>query len=581
MKKNLLLVATAMMACTSVFGQWNSNPAENMLAWPEDRSYYYQEMEMTPDGSVWIAVNNPVQGRIHTSLQLIDSLGNLKFEEPLVMADYPTRTWTSCGQILFVDRDGNAIVSLNDFRYTPEGRELENHTVYKISPEGEFLWGEEGITLEGENVYDLVAAMDICQLSDGSYVFAWMHNRDGNFNMMSIEMQRISPDGEMLWNPEDVRLYDENITYQYPYVVDGGNNQVILLYAKGSGQELLARKLDFDGTPVWSEDTRVYTAGWGSIPIWTLIDVNPVDGGFIVSWNDDRYFTEIESAYMAYVKSNGEIGFSTANGEKLGYAGWRSLNVKCHYDKASDSFYAMWNECSSSQSWYRVVAQRISKEGELLWSENGLELKPMERTTYGYGSIQSGINDEMAFFYMRNYAGTFGDVEAFVTAVNVNDTTIRRESEFTKGERVSEKSVLTTTPMINNSYWVAKWIDGGTAEDEEKVDKLLMHRINNDFTLGNPNADGAVEGVQADANTFVALATLVEGEAMFATNLATATQATLAIYDINGALVATPFEGVLAAGRQYIEWNANVPAGIYVATLTTAQGVETVKVLVK
>ena len=55
MKKNLLLVATAMMACTSVFGQWNSNPAENMLAWPEDRSYYYQEMEMTPDGSVWIA----------------------------------------------------------------------------------------------------------------------------------------------------------------------------------------------------------------------------------------------------------------------------------------------------------------------------------------------------------------------------------------------------------------------------------------------------------------------------------------------------------------------------------------------
>ncbi|MBQ5750048.1 MAG: T9SS type A sorting domain-containing protein, partial [Bacteroidaceae bacterium] len=147
--------------------------------------------------------------------------------------------------------------------------------------------------------------------------------------------------------------------------------------------------------------------------------------------------------------------------------------------------------------------------------------------------------------------------------------------------RVSEKSGLTTTPMINNSYWVAKWTDGGSVDEEEKVDKLLMQRINNDFTLGNPNADGAVEGVQADANTFVAVATLVEGEAMFATNLATATQATLAIYDINGALVATPFEGVLAAGRQYIEWNANVPAGIYVATLTTAQGVETVKVLVK
>ena len=68
---------------------------------------------------------------------------------------------------------------------------------------------------------------------------------------------------------------------------------------------------------------------------------------------------------------------------------------------------------------------------------------------------------------------------------------------------------------------------------------------------------------------------------MFATNLAAATQATLAIYDINGMLVATPFEGVLAAGKQYIEWNADVPAGIYLATLTTAYGVETVKLLVK
>ena len=583
MKKTLLLVASAVMACTSAFGQWSSNNAENLLAWEEN--YYSTAMNTTPDGKVWLAVHDPFQNAeaghsgVTVALQLIDSLGNFCFEEPIRVSDYPSRSWVSCGEYLFVDRDGNAIIALYDERLGHQS--LEGYTVYKVSQTGEFLWGEEGITLEGENVYDLVAAMDICQLADGSYVFAWQRSQPDRMNHMSIELQRISSEGEMLWNPEDVRLYDEKTPYQYPYVVDGGNNQVILLYAKGSSQDLCARKLDFDGASVWSEDTKVYTAGWGSIPIWTLIDVTPVDGGFIVTWNDDRYYTEIESAYMAYVKTNGDIGFSTANGEKLGYAGWRSLNVKCHYDKASDSFYAMWNECSSSQSWYRVVAQRISKEGELLWSENGLELKPMERTTYGYASIQSGINDEMAFFYMRNYAGSFGDVEAFVTTVNVNDTTIRRESEFTKGERVSEKSGLASTPMINDSFWVVKWTDGGTAEDEEKVDKLLMQRINNDFTLGNPNGDGAVEGVQADANTFVALATLVDGEAMFATNLAAATQATLAIYDINGALVATPFDGVLAAGRQYIEWNANVPAGIYLATLTTANGIETVKLLVK
>ena len=579
MRRNLLLVAAGLIGCISVMGQWNSDPAKNLQVWPDDMSYYYNEMAMTSDGKIWLAANYPQIGGVATGLQLIDADGNLLFEKPLVVSDFESRSWTSYGQVLFVDRDGNAIVSVYDFRYGGTEAQLENHTVYKISPEGEFLWGEEGITLEGENVYELVASMSICQLTDGSYVFAWMHNRGSDYSMFTIEMQRISADGEMLWNADDVRLYDEKTSYSYPYLVDGGNNQVILLYAKGSSQDLYARKIDFDGTPVWSEDTRVYNGGWGSIPIWSIITVSPAgDGGLLVSWNDDRYYTNIESAYMAYVKPNGEIGFTTENGQKLGYSGWRALNVKSVYDKSSDSFYAIWNECSSSQSWYRVVAQRITKDGELLWGENGLELKPMEQTSYGCLSVQGGADDEVAFFYMRNYAGTFGDVESFITVVNVNDTTIRRESEFTKGDRVSEKSGLASTPMYDGKYWVVKWTDDGAVDEEEKVSRLYMQRINNDLSLG-ANDDGAVEGVKTETQSFEALATLVENEAMFVTNMPNATQATLTVYNVNGALVATPFNGELAAGRQYIEWNADVPSGVYVATLTTPGNVETVKLI--
>lgn len=580
MKKNLLLATVCVLSTVSALAQWNSDPAVNAYAWPKSEAYYSNEMGITPDGKTWLAVNFPNYGGVSTAVQLIDTAGNWVFEEPIVLADYDARTWTSCGQILFVDRDGNAIVSVNDFRYG-SGSGLENHTVYKISPEGEFLWGEDGITLEGENVYDLVASMSICQLADGSYVFAWQHSHTDNFNMMSIEMQRLSADGEMLWNAEDVRLHDAKVNYMYPYVVDGGSNQVILLYAKGTAQDLYARKLDFDGTPVWSEDTRVYNGGWGSIPIWTLLSVAPSgDGGVLVTWNDDRYFTNIESAYMAYVKPNGELGFNINNGLKLGYSELRAFTVKCIYDKVTDSFIAMWDEASSGQSWNRVVAQRVSKDGELLWSENGLEIKPIEQTNYGYFSVQNSVNDEVAFFYMRNYTNSFGDVEAFVTTVNVNDTTIRRESEFTKGDRISEKSSLKSTPMHDGKYWIVKWEDHGRIEDEIKEDNMMIQRLNVDFTLGNPG-DAAVESVKTDNNTFVALASIVENEAMFAVNVPTAMPATLAIYNVNGALVATPFSGVLDGGKQYIEWTANVPAGIYLATLSTSQGVETVKLLVK
>lgn len=587
MKKILLFAAAGVMSCTAALGQWNSDPAINLVVWPEGESYYTTQMDVAPNGNTWLAASRPLTDGVTVSLQLIDSTGNLLFEEPLTVSQYKARTWVSAGDILYVDRDGNAIIAVTDCRNDPEAGEYgyESYTVYKVSQTGELLWGKEGISLDGENVYDLVAAMRITQIADGSYIFAWMHNHKENINMASIKMQRVSADGELLWDVNETCLHDASgkVAYMYPYVVDAGNNQFLLLWAQGSNQDIYVRKIDFDGTSVWSEDTRVYRSGFGTIPIWTILDVKPSgDGGLIMSWNDDRNFTNIESAYLTYVKPNGEIGFMAGEeGQKLGYSGWRALSVRCNYDPKSDCFYAMWYECNSGQSWNRVVAQRVSRDGELLWSEEGLELKPMELTNYGYFSVQNGIDDEMAFFYMRNYAGSFGDVEAFVTTVNVNDTTVRRESEFTKSTRVSEKAGLTTTRMVDGKYWIAKWNDGGRVEDEVKVDRLMMQRINNDFTLGNPNADDAVVDVKAANTTFVALASLVDGEAMFATSMSQATPATLTIYNVNGAIVATPFNGVLAAGKQYIEWTADVPAGIYLATLATPQGVETVKLLVK
>lgn len=583
MKKSLLLVMAGLLSCIAAFGQWNNDPAKNLVVWPEDKSFYSNEMGIAPNGNTWLAVATPLSGMgVGMCLQLIDSVGNIVFDEPLVMSEYPARTWVATGQLLFVDRDGNALVAVTDQRHDSTGEFKESYTIYKVSQEGEQLWGEEGLSLDGTNTHNLVAGLHITQIADGSYVFVWMHNQDVNPNNMGVKMQRVSTDGELLWNIEETRMNDPEgkIAYQYPYVVDAGSNQVIVVWAQGSNQDLMVRKLDFDGSQVWSEDTRVYRSGWGSIPIWTLIDVQPSgDGGVIISWNDDRYYTNIESAYLTYVKPNGEIGFTTGEeGQKLGYSGWRALRVKCHYDPRSDSFFAIWNECNSGQTWNRVVAQRVNKYGELLWGEEGIALKPLEQTDYAYFSIQNSIDDEVAFFYMRS-DGYF-EVESYVTTISVNDTTVRRESNFTKGTRMSGKSSMETTEMYNDKYWVAKWTDSGSSEDEVIQDRLIMQRINTDFTLG-VSPDAAVEGVKAEENYFAALATLVEKDAMFVTNMPQATQATLAIYNVNGRLVATPFDGVLKAGKQYIEWNANVPAGIYVATLTTQQGRQSVKLVIK
>lgn len=513
MKRKLLLCTAFLASCVSLMAQWYGDPVEHLQVLPDRTNVYDRTIRMTPNGNTWVAFNKPVtENSISVALQLVDPDGYNLFDEPIVVSNYPSKTWTAFGQFLYVDRDGNAIVAVVDQRNSPDGKYgaegMENYTVYKVSQEGEMLWGKEGITLQGEEVYDLSCGMSITQIADGSYVMAWMHNRqpvDENdqaaYNMMSIEMQRVSAEGEMLWEAEDVRIYDEKIAYWYPYVIDGSNNQVILVYAKGSGQDLYARKLDFDGSTVWSEDTRIYNGGWGSIPLWSVLTVEPSgDGGVILSWNDDRFATNIESARLAYIKSNGENGFYEEGGIKLTYNELRCLSVVCKYHPESDSFYAFWREASAGQSWYRMVAQRISKEGELMWGETGIEIQPLEETTYGYPTIQCGDNDNMAFFYQRNYSYTFGDVGNFITVVNVEDTLLRETNEFTKDDVKSEKANLISTAMHNDEYWVTLWLDQGAAGDANRMERVMMQRINKDLTVGCPHGEEDDDEEQGGGN---------------------------------------------------------------------------------
>ena len=88
MRKTLLLVVAAVLSCISAMAQWNSNNAENLLVWP-DKNYYTSDMKTTPDGHVWLAVHHPFRNvekdysGVTVALQLIDSLGNFCFEEPI------------------------------------------------------------------------------------------------------------------------------------------------------------------------------------------------------------------------------------------------------------------------------------------------------------------------------------------------------------------------------------------------------------------------------------------------------------------------------------------------------------------
>ena len=573
--KNLVVTLFLFFGMLSAYGQWIENQGIPIVT--EGTSIYDNKTVVGKDGTTYFLGYCPnlkeAEDEYDTDnvvyeyrLQAIDKNGVRKFGDlGLLISDYPNRSYCVVNDYLYLDKEGNIIVVVFDAR-AHEYEDLMGAYAYKISPEGEMLWGEDGVLLG--NGRDLVAAMRMVELADGSIVFAWMRSHG---QLLAIDLQRISAKGEPQWEPTEVGLNDETVTYQYPYLVDAGMNQFILVYAKGGAQDLYARKMDFDGTSVWSEDTRIYRGGWGSIPLWTILDVKPSgDGGVILGWNDDRSMTNIETAYMSYVTKDGEIGFSGAsdNGDvKLNYSEFRNFNCKVMADPAGDGFLAFWRETSEGQSWQRMVMQKVSKEGELLYGDEGVMIADFEETNFGYNSIQPGNEGEAALFYMRQNAG-YGDVDVLYITFKTETGEFLMEEPHRLIAGTQERSSMTSHVCQEEGFWILKWKEDYKDENNNTQEKHLLYRL--DYRV---NDTTGVENVMASSNDFY------HSNEYFMINVANAGKAQIEIFDLMGRKIDNINNVELNAGLNTIAWTNKY--GAYIAKMTVNNEVLTCKILIK
>ncbi len=567
--KNLIFTLLCATICLpTVNAQWQE--PTGILAPPLEKATYHSEIEAGLNGDTWILNYVPNNDLLEIRLQKIDADGNSAFDgNGILLSDYPNLSYTVTNDLLHIDNEGNAIAIARDLRNNMAGSST-CYTAYKVAPDGSMLWGDDGILI-GEETYALCAAMDATVLDDNSIVFAWSWF-EANGSASYVEAMRLSADGEAQWNLGDLRIGDGIGSYMYPYVVDAGYNQFILVYCKG--EEIYARKCDFDGTSVWGGDVCVYDEGFANsgIPLWTILDVQPSgDGGVLVAWNDDRNFTNIESAYLAYITPSGSIGFVSENGQKLGYAGWRSFNVKVLPGTAdSDSFLAIWRETDVNQNYSRINTQLLSKQGELLYSEEGSPLSDMEQLSNGYLSVLPGPDGQAAIFYMKKIGG-FGDVDAYMSLIDIETGSKIWENDYRlTAEENRERAGLEVVGHPGYGFYVCRWLDSGVANGgETNVDRYYMRRVNEDAGASGSGISSATAAPGTEL--------YMSGDNLVAT-VANATDATLRIYSVAGQCIGTLHDGKLQQGANVIPCDGIVP-GIYVATLQTADGTKTTKII--
>jgi hypothetical protein len=577
--KKIVFTLFTVLICLSATAQWSSNPHENNRISPNQWTLV-PEIKTAPSGLAYFTYRKLSADGIYTYLQIIDQEGNLKYpQEGRLISDYPSRSDVQYNDFSFVDKDENLILIVSDSRY---GESLRSFTVYKISPEGEMLWDEDGIGLDRGNGYSNNAGIKVIQLEDQSYVFAWM--KGGAYDM-SVEVQRLSKDGEFLWT-DPVTLFSTTINYSYPYLVNAGNNEFILIYAKGSNYEFYARKMDFEGTSVWPEDTRIYRDGFTIPAMQVLIDVTPDHkGGVFFAWYDDRFSSRFESAYVAYVKSDGSLGFVTANdweGQKIGYVeSQRSFRPKIAYDKASEALYVVWESSNEGQTYRSLRIQKLSDTGDLLWGPEG---KLIAEPYTGSHSIQLAGDGKFAVFYMILHSA-YGQVTNHVALFDSNGDYVWENETITFSTNESYKDKLESCPLINNEYWLTFWSDSRVEENEKEeidIQGIFVQRINIDGTLGSKETP--IQLPESGAKTELLTSSVIDNETHFTLNNPKAAHVNLSIYSLSGQKVAVVYNGILGAGKQILSWNpkaASIGSGVYLLRFSTPDGSRTSRVIIK
>lgn len=491
--KKFLLLLTVFTIATAVSAQWPTNTKEAVKVTETGQNDYGCQVAVTADGTTYVAKIVPERpgeaGRTMLSyrLYILDKNGVLKSpEDGINVSTQPNRSWTAVNDFLYADRDGNAIVMCCDSRYDTSDSNKQSYTIYKISPEGETIWS---VDLSGGETYELPVCINCVQDTDGNYIIAYC-SMDYESSPSKVIVEKITKEaGESVWT----HVFEhETRPYSYPHLVASDDNNVIIFYAYTSNQYIYAQKLDKDGNEVWESDARIYRGGFDQIPIHTHIKTfDAPDGGAIFSWRDDRYNAGCFSSYLSYLKADGSYGFpgetdalkichDEDNSRRSAYVTW---------SEPHNCFYAVFQVYNQAyQQWQGLYVQKISKDGELLWGDNGMDIEPLDQQNiYTVPVVKTDNEGNPVIFYMKSkelngYQPT--DIQQCAVKFDSKGYTLWEDMvNFDTYE--SYKTNLHVSDLIDNKYWIVTWADNRAGKMTDGSSNVYATRLNVDGTIGD------------------------------------------------------------------------------------------------
>lgn len=392
----VLAVAVLTAPCVQpAAAQWSDDPMVNLAIADAQSAQVLPKIAVTPDGGCYIGWFDSDAGNFDVRLQRLDRNGVEQWpHNGVLISDHPSMSFIVDWDLI-ADSDGGAVLAFADIR---AGGDLDVYA-YRIGPNAAFLWGPDGIGLSANN--DFEPAPRVTETSDGHFVFIWPRlpdNGDGK-----IMLQRVTPTGAVQFVEGGLEIAgDPGESPAFADVIPAADGGVIVMWVRDissflSPRHIRAQRISATGEALWGVGP-VIVFDATSVPVAYTPVVQPDgNGGALFAWHRssnnqfDSFVQHLDADGMERFPHNGVSASTLPNRHKIG----PSLS----YSPATGDMLVFWNERNPNQSMWGISGQKISFDGERLWTDHGVALVPVNgvfKTSPRSVPVQDGA---MVFYF--------------------------------------------------------------------------------------------------------------------------------------------------------------------------------------
>jgi len=446
-------------------GQWNDDPEKNIQLTDLGGEQVVPKVATNDVGESFVAWYSNVNGNYDVRLQCLDENGTEQWtRNGMLISDHPSDSWvTDYG--LAVDQDGHAILVFQDLR-----NGSSNVYAYRISPDGEFLWGDNGLALSDNTEFE--PSPSVAVTDENHLVFVW--SRTSGLSR-AVVLQKVTPDGDVLWGNGVVLQGNENEDYLSPVVTPADNDEVFLVWAKPSPEfapdhAIYAQKLDSNGSFVWNDGEPISLAD--PIPLYATPRLVSDDrGGLFVAW----YNTHLQS-FVQHIDADGALLMSE-DGVLLSTSQTTlHMQPELVFSPEWQELFAFCKETNLGQGDSGVCGQKLSTIGERLWGEEGRPFVAWWSSEYAYPFAIRRADEGVLVFYKVDITV----LDAYLKAMLITATGefAWDDESVTLSSAESGKGDFAVS-AINDAQWVVVW-----ADDRNGSREIYAQNIHSNGKLG-------------------------------------------------------------------------------------------------